>query len=97
VVLLGAEGLQLVVEVDLAAVVAPQVKGRIPAAGHGDEIRRDLRLLDDAALALAVGATSPHVKRAFDRRNNGTWKRRCLLRALDQITSGGRASPPPAH
>ena len=54
VVLLGAEGLQLVVEVDLAAVVTPQVKSRVPATGHGDEIGFRLRLLDHAALALAV-------------------------------------------
>ena len=54
-VLPGAEGLQLVVEVDLAAIVAPQVKRRVPAAGHGDEISLGLRLLDHPALALAVG------------------------------------------
>ena len=54
-VAVGPEGLQRIVEADLAAIVAPEVQRRIPAARHGDEIAGDLRLLDDAALALAIG------------------------------------------
>ena len=55
VVAVRPEGLDLLVEADLAAIVAPEVQRRIPAAGHGDEITGVLRLLDHAALALAVG------------------------------------------
>jgi hypothetical protein len=51
----GTEGLERIVEADLAAVMAPEMQHRIPSARHGDEIAVDLLLLDHPALALAIG------------------------------------------
>ena len=50
-----AEALQRVIKADIAAIVAPQMQGRIPAARHGDEIASGFLFLDDPALALAIG------------------------------------------
>ena len=49
------EGLQAIVKLDLAAVVAPEMKCRIKPARHGNEIAGNFPLRDDPALALAVG------------------------------------------
>src|SRR5205807_9087926 len=51
----GTECLELLVEADPAAIVAPQVKRGIEAARHGDEIAIDLRLADHPPTARPIG------------------------------------------
>ncbi len=53
---LGPKGLQRLVEGEAAAIVAPQVDGRVEPARHRHEIAGDARLLGDAAAPRTVGS-----------------------------------------
>ena len=48
------EALQGVIKFDLARIMAPEMKRRIKAAGHGDEITGNFAFGNDPALAFAV-------------------------------------------
>ena len=67
-VLVRAKACKAPIKLDLAAVVAPQVKHRIPATRHGDEITIDFLFADDPALAFAIGSDfySPNRQCSFN-------------------------------